>query len=96
MCAGEKTRHKCAKQATARRVNEAEREMRQKYATKRRTQNPLGYGSHLSRRSWYTWTDIGIEGNGVEPSIETDVNASSLADGIDKQMLKAMEVARNF
>ena len=50
----------------------------------------------VGTRSGYTWTDIGIEGKGVEPSIETDVNASSLADGIDKQMLKAMEVARNF
>jgi carboxyl-terminal processing protease len=55
-----------------------------------------GYRLRIPTAGWFTWTDECIEGKGVEPSITTDVNASSLAEGIDSQLLKAMEVARNL
>ena len=52
-----------------------------------------GYRLRIPTAGWFTWTDECIEGKGVEPSITTDVNASSLAEGIDAQLFKAMEVA---
>ena len=55
-----------------------------------------GYRLRIPTAGWFTWTDQCIEGNGVEPSITTDVNVSSLAQGIDTQLLKAIEVARSM
>lgn len=55
-----------------------------------------GYRLRIPTAGWFTWTDECIEGKGVEPSIKIDVSAPSLADGIDSQLLKAMEVAGNL
>ena len=55
-----------------------------------------GYRLRIPTAGWFTWTDQCIEGKGVEPSITTDVNVSSLAQGIDTQLLKAIEVARSM
>ena len=55
-----------------------------------------GYRLRIPTAGWFTWTDQCIEGKGVEPSIPTDVNASSLAEGIDSQLVKAMEVAHSL
>jgi carboxyl-terminal processing protease len=55
-----------------------------------------GYRLRIPTAGWFTWTDQCIEGTGVEPSIESEVNPSSLAEGIDSQLVKAMEVVRKF
>ena len=55
-----------------------------------------GYRLRIPTAGWFTWTDQCIEGKGVEASITTDVNVSSLAQGIDTQLLKAIEVARSM
>ena len=55
-----------------------------------------GYRLRIPTAGWFTWTDECIEGKGIEPSITTDVDPRSLAQGIDTQLLKAMEVARNM
>ena len=55
-----------------------------------------GYRLRIPTAGWFTWTDQCIEGRGVEPSITMDVDASSLAQGIDTELLKAMEVARSM
>jgi C-terminal processing protease CtpA/Prc len=55
-----------------------------------------GYRLRIPTAGWFTWTDECIEGKGVEPSITTDVNPASLAEGIDAQLLAAIEAARNL
>jgi carboxyl-terminal processing protease len=53
-----------------------------------------GYRLRMPIAGWYTWQGQCIEGRGVAPDVEVPLVRESLAQGIDSQLAKAVEIAQ--
>lgn len=55
-----------------------------------------GYRLRMPVAGWYTWAGECIEGKGVVPHLTVRIVPESLANGIDNQMAKALEVLQGL
>src|SRR5215472_13484300 len=55
-----------------------------------------GYILRMPVAGWYTWQGQCIEGRGVEPDVSIENSPERLAEGLDAQLEKALEVARSL
>ncbi len=57
---------------------------------------PGGYILRMPVAGWYTWQGECIEGKGVEPDVEVENSAESLASGAEAQLDRALQVVKTL